>query len=172
MQRKGQIQSEAKEFLFDLLYLSSAFLTSACRVPREVDIDRRAYERMCRAYEKKAAWQNIQRLKEQKLLTIREHGDRIILALSDLGRIEALKLHIRCKKQELPAGEWCLVSFDVPEDVRRTRLYIRRFLKEVGFERLHHSLWRTRKDLVVPMGELIRRMKATSWMRVFRAREE
>lgn len=172
MGRKAEIQSETKEFFLDLLHLAGVFMTSACRVPRDIELDRRAYERMCQSYERKAAWQAVRRLKEQKLLAIRERGDRVTLELSDLGKLEVLKLHIRCKKQKLPADEWCLVSFDVPEHARNARVAFRTFLKEIGFERVHYSLWRTRKDVVVAMIELVQRMRAGKWMKVYRAREE
>lgn len=115
--------------------------------------------------------QLVQRLKEQKLAEIRTRGEHIQVVLTHEGKAEGLRLFILSTQKELPSGEYCLVSFDLPEDIRWARGTFRKFLKAAGFERVHHSLWKSNKDVLAPMQELIRVMNATKWIKAFSAHE-
>lgn len=164
--------SNTRSILLDILHATGMVLSSAGHLPSHAYMDRETYNRICAAYERKMARQTLQRMQEQKLLAVKELGERVRIELTPAGKCEVLKIHIRRKQALLPRGEYCLVSFDVPEATRHTREAFRNFLKEVKFERVHHSVWKTRRDVLVPLQELICNLKVERWVKVFRAREE
>lgn len=77
---------------------------------------------------------------------IRCEGDSIILT-------DKAKMKIVDKiTKEIPASRKNhLVSFDIPEEMRRNRNQFRRTLKRIGFIQIQKSLWTIKKDV----GELV-----------------
>lgn len=164
-------ESATREFFLDILHLMWMFTISGCKTPPDAFLDRKRYEAICKSQEAWRTKQLVRRLKEQKLAEIRVRGERVQIALTQHGKIEGLRMYILNTEKRLPRGEFCLVSFDVPEDVRRARWSLRHFLKAAKFERVHHSLWKTDKDVVMAMRLLVEAMGAKRWITVFCTRE-
>ncbi len=163
--------SAIKDFFLDLLYLTEVVLTSAGRLS-SAELDRETYEILCKEYEERKARQMLWRLKKQKLLEIRERGEKVIIRLTSKGRTEALKHRIRSVQKKLPPGTWCLVSFDIPEVTKSTRWFLRDFLKQAGFKQVHQSAWCSDRAVIQELRELVRALDIEDWVKVYRAREQ
>lgn len=164
--------SETKEFFLDLLHMTGMALSSGRHMPSVAMLDRESYYKICAAYEKKKVWQMKKELEKQKLLKIQEKGKNIEIALTEKGKMKALKEEIlRCDKQ-LPKGVVCLVTFDIPENVSKSRQILRLFLKRAGFYQIHLSVWQSDKDLAKPLQTLINDIGITKWVKVYTATDE
>ncbi len=124
-----------------------------------------------RRLERKAKLQAQKRLVEQELIKLDDKGDKILVSLTDRGRIEVLKQKVIDTKKELSKGKCCLVSYDIPEHVRNIRWVIRNLLKEAEFEIVHLSLWRSKKDVVNDLRALVKEIDAEDWVKVYLAEE-
>lgn len=117
--------------------------------------------------ERKRIRDAIKRLKKKELIKINKKGDQMVLSLTKTGKIESLRSKIICCEDQLPGDECCIVSFDVPEDVRLARDKFRKFLKSAGFNKLHRSVWVSNLNIVDLLIELIKMMKVGGWISVF-----
>lgn len=161
--------SNTKEFLLDMLYMFGVFLTSGYSIPPQFVCDRAAYQAYCERWERIEQKCILRDLKKQKLLSVKKKGEEVIFEFTQKGRVEVLKQLIKKESSELPQGIICLVSFDIPEHVRKTRSVLRRFLKKSGFKQLHQSAWYSKKDVIKPLYELIRVLEIEKWISIFKA---
>lgn len=161
--------SALKDFFLDLVYLTDIFLSSAggsfSATSREVA------EILAKEYEEREARRLLWRLKQRELITTRKRGNEVIIKLTDKGKIEALKLIILNKKTKLPAGTCCLVSFDIPEVTKKTRWFLRHFLKEAKFRLIHRSVWSSNRAITNELRSLVRELKIDDWVKIFEAKE-
>lgn len=112
----------------------------------------------------------IRNARRANLIEVRRIGSRLRIALTDSGRARLLKRRIGTAPR-LPGKEMVLVAFDFPVSQRRERESFRYFLRTCGFEKLQQSLWRSRRDVAVPLQEFIKRSGAEAWIRIFQAIE-
>jgi len=112
----------------------------------------------------------IRSARRAKLIKARRIGNRLQVSLTDVGRLRLLKRHIGMARH-LPRNEMILVAYDFPVSQRKSRETFRYFLKKCGFEKLQQSLWRSRRDVTVPLKEFIKRCGAQAWIRIFRVEE-
>lgn len=117
-------------------------------------------------YEKEA--RIISNLKRQRLLSIREGADGVILRLTRDGMILALEQTVVACKKLLPPEERCFVIFDVPEEARAARQVFRRLLKRAGFTMIQKSVWVSRKDVMDYLCALIQASGLSSWVIVIK----
>ncbi len=86
----------------------------------------------------------ISRLCRQNLIK-KDYND--IIALTELGRKQALfsfikaELHSHKKEGQKWDGGWRIVFFDIPENKRKYRDYLRKVLKAIGFQEFQKSIW-------------------------------
>jgi DNA-binding transcriptional regulator PaaX len=152
------------------------FMTEGSSGPYAAAMGREAYEAMLKAKNKKA--ERIQRqralrkLKEQKLIRIQEKGENFAIAFTQEGKIVVLKQRIIEKADRLPNNKVCLVSFDVPEDIRYIRLMLRKLLKQAKFKQVHKSVWVTKHDVIKEFRHLINLLHAHRWMKIYEATEK
>ncbi len=99
--------------------------------------------------------QAIHRLHHRKLVEARKTAQGLEVLLTDAGQVEALRWAILTETSTLPEGQRCYVSFDIPELSRNQRNEFRRLLRKVGFQLVHQSLWRSRKDVGRLLGQLV-----------------
>lgn len=112
----------------------------------------------------------IRRLKERKLIKETKQGNKIMIRLSDEGRVKAVMKELRGTKDHYPVGKGCVVLYDVPESQRAARDTIRAFLIECGFRMFQQSVWVCRKDVAKIVAHFVRRNKLTPWAQVLEAR--
>jgi DNA-binding transcriptional regulator PaaX len=164
--------SEIKEFFLDILHTTGMALSSGRHMPSVAMLDRESYHRICAAYEKNRIRRMIRDLERQKLLTVQNKGKQIELNLTEKGKMIALKAEILNSDKKLPDGVVCLVTFDIPENVKKSRQILRLFLKKAGFKQVHLSVWQTSKDLGKPLQQLIDDLGINKWVRVYTATDE
>lgn len=162
---------DTKEFLLDMLHLFGVFLSSGYSTPPSYICDRESYYRFIQQNKEIEARKLVYKMKQQRLLNIQIKGNEVVLELTEKGRLNALKLQVLNTKDELSDGEVCLVSFDIPEYIRKTRNAFRNFLKKAGFKPIHQSTWGNQLDLIEPMSSLIKGLGISKWVRVYLAKE-
>jgi len=111
-------------------------------------------------------------LKRQKLITLREEGDKIIYLLTQKGYIRALKESIIAQQQQLPEGEANLVIFDIPEPMSKVRATLRRLLKKAGFTLLQRSVWHGSMDVIDDFRLLVKALQAEKYIYIYRVLDE
>jgi DNA-binding transcriptional regulator PaaX len=87
---------------------------------------------------------SLRSLKKQGLISMTNHGDKILIKMTKNGKEKLLKFKIegiKLKPQKRWDKTWRLVIFDIPESHKLNRQLFRRKIKEMGFERLQRSVW-------------------------------
>jgi len=87
---------------------------------------------------------DIRQLYQSKIVSRKENSDgSSTLFLSQKGKLKALTYHFAKMKIERKDwdGKWRLVSFDIPEKIKRAREALRNKLREVGFHELQKSVF-------------------------------
>jgi len=161
--------SDTKEFFLDILYLFGVFLSSGYSIPPRYACDRESYNRFMEEHEKIKARKLVYELKRQKFLKIKKKEDEVIFELTQKGRLEVLKEKVLSTADNLPNNQVCLVSFDIPENVKKTRFALRRFLIQIGFKQVHLSVMETSLDVVEPLKQLVDILDIARWVKVYRA---
>jgi DNA-binding transcriptional regulator PaaX len=133
---------------------------------KSIRADRCEYDRAQRDKEKWQTKQAIKRLRERKFIKARKDGDRVVYELTAGGKVKALEIALRSSKYVFDE-KICLVSFDFPEASRRARNHFRHFLKKIGFKFVQGSVWSSRRDVSIPMQQLINLLRIESWVKVY-----
>ncbi|MBU1126542.1 CRISPR-associated endonuclease Cas2 [Patescibacteria group bacterium] len=116
--------------------------------------------------------QGINELKKRGRIRIIKNGEKQFFELTQKGYQEALKSRIITKSKMMPDGDFCLVVFDVPEDIRKVRWAFRRLLKKADFYQVQKSVWESDREVVEELRELVKQLKAEQYIRVYRANGE
>lgn len=85
----------------------------------------------------------IKRLEKQEMLSIREHGNQIIIEVTEKGKRRLLEydfenIEIKAKKRDV---KWRLIMFDVPNEKKSSRDAFRRKLLQMGCIMLQESIF-------------------------------
>jgi hypothetical protein len=113
----------------------------------------------------------INRLKQNNLITIKREGDKIIVKLTEGGKIAALQLKIAKQKQRLADKTELILIFDIPEAAKNTRKAFRDSLKRMGFYRIQYSVWGIRYDVTGDLERYIEVLKIKRWVSIYMARK-
>lgn len=98
-------------------------------------------------------------LKRRGYLEEKVFGQSRGYVLTPKGEVKLLQLEMieTVQRPLLPGGQWLIVFFDVPEDQRRMRDFLRSQLRFLGFEPVQKSVWVTRTDV---------RLQLRKWLEV------
>lgn len=129
------------------------------------------YMQMRSFFEKREKRQALRRLKQKQLIKIEKIGKNAFVFLTDHGYIESLRARLLISNNDLPSGQVCLVSFDIPEHVRDVRRALCVLLRKIGFECVQKSVWISHKNVVSPFKRYIEQASLNEWVRVFLAQE-
>lgn len=158
------------EFLYEFFDRLLLLVESGKDSPYAIAVGREAYEAMLRKrYREQGSYQPWH-LRRHRLVSIREQGNSIIFELTEKGRTEFLKEKIVKTKKRLPKGEYCLVTFDIPEKIRWTRVALRGFLARAHFEQVQKSVWRSPYDVCESMRKFVSNLGGEKWIHVYRSR--
>ena len=84
-------------------------------------------------------------LEKRKILNLVIKNSEVYIEVEDAWNKEILKYSIQSllamRKKLKWQGKWFLVIFDVPEEQRNKRYYLRKFLKEIGFYQYQQSVY-------------------------------
>ena len=161
--------SDTKEFFLDMLYLFGVFLSSGYSVPPRYACDRESYQKFMQEHKEIQARKQIYELKRQKIARLLKKGNEVEFELTDKGRIEVLKRKVLTTAEVLSDNQVCLVSFDIPENVKKVRFIFRRFLLQIGFKQVHLSVMQTKLDVVEPLRQLIDMLDISRWVKIYKA---
>lgn len=87
---------------------------------------------------------SVKSMKRDRLIDFKEDGKISKIIILEKGREKLLKYNLdnlEIKKPKRWDGIWRIVTFDIPEDIRPARDALRAELKELGFYRLHKSVF-------------------------------
>jgi len=94
---------------------------------------------------KKKVQRVLKQLEKKELIQIKRKGNEVYVAVKNKDNVSILKYSLKeilnLKKKKNWQGRWFLVVFDVPEEERNKRDYLRRFLKEIGFYPYNQSVY-------------------------------
>ncbi|MEK7496894.1 MAG: hypothetical protein AAB657_03245 [Patescibacteria group bacterium] len=106
-------------------------------------------------------------LKRSKYIKINKTGDKIIVSLTNKGKMAALKNSLLQTKKM--SDKYTVVIFDIPEIARLARVLFRKLLKEASFKKLQQSVWISNGDARDIMIKFIKEQKIDKWVNVFYA---
>lgn len=158
-----------KHLLVEFVERFALFVTEGKRGVMAASIGRSAYDRWLLKRKWKQGHETLCRLRNQGFLHISNRGDRFIATLTDKGRVAILRNRICTKSKRLPEGRLCLISFDFPERIRRSRGVFRQLLCEAKFERKHQSTWVSNRDVTHEFVDLVRMLGAEEWIHIYHA---
>ena len=118
-------------------------------------------------------YQAVYALKQRGYLQEQVLGSSEGYVLSPLGerKLHFIRLGARTERPKLPAGQWLMVFFDVPEEQRKTRDLLRSGLRRLGFEPLQRSVWATRYRVGRELHELVSLLRARRYAKPLLVRE-
>ncbi len=110
-------------------------------------------------YDWSSLYTTIHRLVGAGLVRKEKRERKIFLRLTDQGKL-LLKQHRACRRESFPAWDhrWRVVIFDVPEKRGDIRLYLRSFLKTLGFGKVQKSVWISPHDFEKQVREFSRKL--------------
>ncbi|MEK7496596.1 MAG: hypothetical protein AAB657_01690 [Patescibacteria group bacterium] len=106
-------------------------------------------------------------LNRRKYIKINKTGDKVIISLTDKGKMAALKNSLLQTKKM--SDKYTVVIFDIPETARLARVLFRKLLKEASFKKLQQSVWISNGDARDIMIKFIKEQKIDKWVNVFYA---
>lgn len=85
-------------------------------------------------------------LERKEIIAIEEKGEEVYVHIKDKNNISILRYSIKAlldsrRKRQKWNSKWVLVFFDVPEQQRNKRDYLRKFLKDLGFYQYQKSVY-------------------------------
>lgn len=88
----------------------------------------------------------LKRLEKQKIIEFKEKDNQVYIVLKNKGKNLIVKRSIKLildfkKKKKIWNGKWFIVFFDVPENERVKRDYLRKLLKYLGFYQYQKSVY-------------------------------
>lgn len=146
--------------------LTSPSLIGAITGDPRLGKHRRLFERYLKDRRRRQQlYQAVYDLKRRGYLQEQVLGNTRGYILSPLGehKVFPLRLQVGKERPKLPAGQWLMVFFDVPEEQRKTRDRLRSGLRVLGFDPLQRSVWATRYRVGRELALLIRWLGAGSY---------
>lgn len=85
------------------------------------------------------------KLQGKKIIDLEKKGDEVFVKVKNIWAPEIIKYSVQSllelKRKQQWKNKWFLVIFDVPEEERNKRYYLRSFLKEIGFYQYQQSVY-------------------------------
>lgn len=94
----------------------------------------------------------VKQLQEMNYIKIDKNGKRVYLI--DKGALELLKFKIQEARPEWDK-KWRVIIFDIPEEKRKERDFLRKRLKWLGFRELQKSVWAFPYDIKKEIEDLL-----------------
>ncbi len=114
----------------------------------------------------------ISRMQKQGWLISRKVGNRSYYSMSERGqkRLDEAAMRIYpSERMERWSGNWCIVSYHIPETQRNLRDQLRKELGFLGFGMLTNSTWISPNDLQEQVTELAQNYELQDHMEIFQA---
>ncbi len=157
LETSGQVMVDYFTFFYNLKHWGSAYRRGGQALVSE--LKRLRHERYAR--------QMLYRLKKSRYLAVRKLGQRVVVELTEKGKVVALREQFR--QAPRLSQRYTMVIFDIPESQRLVRNLFRRVLREGEFVMLQRSVWLSERDVHHSLVEFIRRLKLDRWVNVYYA---
>jgi CRISPR/Cas system-associated endoribonuclease Cas2 len=171
VQVKMTQQSEATRILLNLLVLHFDRRLQFMVFSKGITKAMSAAEGRRYAEEYRRTYQTMLYLKKNKLIKLKKTTENIKVKLTNDGVRIAKVRQIRSCSHLLSDGMYCMVAFDVPEEMRDVRDRLRRLLKRMNFQSLQRSVWVTNRDISTQVREFIDDEGLSELVHVFQARQ-
>lgn len=99
-----------------------------------------------------------------------ELTEGVILTPKGMGKILKIKRRIKNKKKRRD-GHLIMIIFDIPENKRMKRDFLRSVLMELGYEPLQKSVWVSPYDVYKETEEAVRSYKIIPYVKLFLIKE-
>ncbi|MDP4001219.1 MAG: hypothetical protein Q8P83_03185 [bacterium] len=110
-------------------------------------------------------------LEKRRLISKRTNRQAIIYEITDLGRAKNLKWNYKRKpKKQRQDGFSTIIIFDIPEQKKKSRDFLRRFLKDNDFVQLQESVYIGRFWLIKDFYELLEELRIKEYVSVLEGR--
>jgi len=109
----------------------------------------------------------IRYLKYNDYLYIKKDKNKLAIILTPKGAEKILEI-----KQKIDGsskrrdGKWQMIIFDIPEDIRKKRDYLRAGLKRLEYQKLQQSIWICPYDVFKDTQELIKYLKLEPFIKL------
>ncbi len=94
--------------------------------------------------DKRKIKKRLKKLEEEKFVEIFDKDDETFIRITEKGKERILKYNLEEMKIKRPGkwdGFWRIIAFDIPEKHKKARDALRMKLKELGFLKLHDSVF-------------------------------
>ncbi|MBI5733881.1 MAG: hypothetical protein HY973_02970 [Candidatus Kerfeldbacteria bacterium] len=108
----------------------------------------------------------INNLKHSNLIKTKKIGKKLIISLTDKGKISSLSLQLR-QAERHHNKLYTIVIFDIPETQRLARRHFRLLLRQGEFKKLQQSVWVSPRDNFQLLTNFIKRHQLNKWVNVF-----
>ena len=130
--------------------------------------DAREYMAECEEYHRTYC-RAFNRLKKKGWIESKEIGRLVVETLTESGEIAAIETMLGYRSPLLPAGEYCMVIFDIPEAAHAARDQFRNMLKRIGFVYHQRSVWCIQKEVSAGIRRIVDILKIEKWVRIYKA---
>lgn len=122
------------------------------------------------AKERERQMDAIRGMRRRKLIETRVTADGLEIALTANGSMRAVREAVKGNRTKLPAGQSCMVLFDIPESAKASRDAFRYFLKDAGFKMVQLSVWESPFDVFRDVLNFVTAAAIDRWVTVVDAR--
>jgi len=112
----------------------------------------------------------IRELRRKNWLKDRRKGDEVLFTMNTDALVSALRQRILSKKDKLPDGFRCYISYDFPNAAEKTRNKWRYMIRCFGFDMQQYSLYSTDLDVQEEIRGIIELLEISDWVQVFVAK--
>jgi len=112
----------------------------------------------------------IRGMRQRNLIKTRKTAAGLEIALTAKGSMRAVREAVKGNRTKLPAGQSCMVLFDIPEDAKALRNAFRYFLKDAGFKMVQLSVWESPFDVFRDVLNFVNAATIDKWVTVVDAR--
>lgn len=106
--------------------------------------------------------QALRRLRLYGYIDLEEYNNKLVLKLTDTGKLEALLRKILLDDKW--DGKWRIIIFDIPEKHKKIRDVLRSKLKTWGLVPWQKSVWASKKDVTKLLREFVKKIGIEKWV--------
>ncbi len=106
-------------------------------------------------------------LKTRKYIGIKIKNKKKFISLTQKGQEKIFQFNLKkIKKRKRRDKKWVLVVFDIPEELRKSRDFLRRFLKFLDFEMVQQSVWLSSIDALDMLQTFIKQYSLEEYVKI------
>ncbi|MFA6145756.1 MAG: CRISPR-associated endonuclease Cas2 [Patescibacteria group bacterium] len=130
------------------------------------------FEKYFREKKKRNLYSAIYNLKASGYLKtkINREGEGYLLTPKGENKVLTIKVRDLEKKKD-SKDEWLMIIFDIPENMRRNRDMLRRFLYTLGFQKVQQSVWASPYDVYDELKAVVNNLNIRKYIKILKVKE-